>query len=159
MVKIHDTIEAFDGKTFSEIILATAADKTSDIRVFNHFNRVWNMDPTKETWALSVKCQYADKAPHIIRNIQDTLFDKYGPEICPFFADDKAVKEWVDVVNSNKNTQDEEDDWFEEEDDIEDLVKKGLMDPSLVGSRSTVGSQLGHRRHKLYQYNRQPRHS
>jgi hypothetical protein len=81
------------------------------------------MDPTKETWAISVKSQYADEAKHYICNLR---------EIDHFFSNERASKEWVEVINSSKIPQDDNDDWFDDKDDIEDLVKKGLIDPSFI---------------------------
>jgi predicted CopG family antitoxin len=132
MVNIHETIEAFEGKTFSDIILELTSSKDRDIRIFNHFKRAWNMDPSKETWDISVKNQYADEAIQYIQNARESLVDKYGSEIDYFFNKEGGSKEWVDAVNSNKQTQEDDEDWFEEEDDIDELVKKGLIDPAFV---------------------------
>jgi hypothetical protein len=132
MVNIHQTIEAFEGKTFSEIILETKSQKDENTRIFNHFKRAWNMDPSKETWDISVKNQYADEAIRYINNVRHELFNRFGPEIDHFFNKDEKSKEWVEVVNSTKQAQDEDDDWFEDEDDLDDLVKKGLIDPSFI---------------------------
>lgn len=64
---------------------------------------------------------------------RDYLFDKYGQETDKFFNNDRTSKEcWVEVVNSNKTQQEEEDNWFKEEDDIDDLVKKGLIEPAFL---------------------------
>lgn len=63
MVNIHQSIDAFEGKTFSEIVLQTTS-KDGKNRFFTHFNRTWNLDPTKESWAIAVKTQYADEATH-----------------------------------------------------------------------------------------------
>jgi hypothetical protein len=131
MVNIHQSIDAFEGKTFSEIVLQ-ATSKDGKNRFFTHFNRTWNLDPTKESWAIAVKTQYAEEATHYIRNVRDHLFDKYGPEVDHFFHKDSTSKEWVEAVNNNKSTQEDDDDWFEEDDDIDELVKKGLIDPSFI---------------------------
>lgn len=132
MVNIHQTIDAFEGKTFSEIVLETKSNKNTEIRIFNHFNRSWNMDPTKETWSLSVRNQLEDEAATIIRNCRDTLFDKYGHEIEKFFNNERKSNEWVEVVNSTKTTLDDDENWFEDDDDMDELVKKGLIDPAFI---------------------------
>jgi hypothetical protein len=132
MVNIHETIEVLEGKTFSEIILETTSRNDTTTRIFNHFKRAWNMDPSKESWDISVKNQFADEAIQYVHNVRDKLFDKYGPEIDYFFSREGGSKEWVEAVNSNKQTQDDDDDWFDDEDDNDELVKKGLIDPAFV---------------------------
>jgi hypothetical protein len=132
MVNIHQTIDSFDGKTFSDIILATMSNLDLNTRIFNHFNRLWNMDPTKATWVLSVRKQCEDEATTFIRNCHDYLFDKYGQEIEKFFSNERSSNTWAEVVNSKKITSEDNDNWFEDDDEMDDLVKKGLIDPAFI---------------------------
>jgi hypothetical protein len=60
------------------------------------------------------------------------MFDRYGPEINIFFADERKHQLWDEIVKNNKTNQDDEDDWFDEEDDIDELVKQGLIEPSFI---------------------------
>jgi hypothetical protein len=132
MVNIHQTIDAFEGKTFSEIVLATTSNRNKDVRIFTHFNRAWNMDPTKETWALSVQTQYEDEATNVLRNLREQLFELYGQEIQTFFTKEHVSTDWVDAVTNNKSSIDDDDNWFDDDDDMDELVKKGLIDPAFI---------------------------
>lgn len=131
LVNIHQSIDAFEGLTFSEIVLQSTTE--DDKRVFTHFNRVWSNDPSKEKWALSVKTQMYDSAIQTYNNLRDNLFDKYGPDINCFFNDSKVRTGWKDaVITGNTLAIDEDDDWFDDDDNIEDIVKKGLVDSTFL---------------------------
>jgi hypothetical protein len=129
-VNIHQTIDAFQGLTFSEIVLQTVNEE--DERVFSHFNRSWSNDPGKERWSLSVKPQIQDSAIKVFNDLRETLFDKYGSEITKFFLNPRRDTGWRDIVVSTNQYQDDEDDWFDEDDDIDDIVKKGLVDSNFI---------------------------
>jgi hypothetical protein len=73
---IHQTIEAFDGKTFAEVVLQSTDDDNK--RVFSHINRAWSNDPSKDRWALSIKSQSQDNAIQVYGKLKDSLIDKYG---------------------------------------------------------------------------------
>lgn len=132
LVNIHNSIVAFEGKTFAEVVMETTIENQGEVRVFNHFNRAWSMDHEAERWALSVKSNLVKEATNIVRNLKDNMFDKYGPEINIFFADERKHQTWDEIVKNNKTNQDDDDDWFDEEDDIDELVKQGLIEPSFI---------------------------
>ena len=133
VVNIHESIEAFGNKTFSEIVLEMA-DPDTGTRMFNHFNRAWSNDPRKEKWGLSVKPNMVHKAEQAIQHMKDTLFDAYGPEIDKFFEDYQMGLSYWDAAQGRPRNinQEDDDDWFEEEDDIDDLIKRGIVDTSFI---------------------------
>lgn len=143
---IYDTIEAFEGLTFSEIVLRFTDDTNN--RVFSHINRAWSNDPSKERWALSVKAHMYDEALRHYNNLYDHLYEVYGPAIKRFFQDNSTG--WVDAVKTPVQTiQDDEDDWFEDDDDIDEAIAKGVIDSTFLrffttkddeGDKSSVAS-------------------
>jgi hypothetical protein len=93
------------------------------------------MDPTKEMWAQSIENQCKDEATRYICDChEDTLFDQYSLEINKFFSNYRPLKEWVEVVNSNKNAQADNNHWVQEDDDILELVQKDLSNSHLCSS-------------------------
>jgi hypothetical protein len=129
-VNIHETVDAFHGLTFAEIILQLTNE--DDIRVFSHFNRAWSNDPGKERWALSIQSQMQESASKVYNNIRDTLHDIYGSEIDKFFLDARRDTGWRDIVVNTNQYKDDEDDWFDDEDDIDEVVKRGIIDSSFI---------------------------
>lgn len=123
---IYDTIEEFDGLTFAEIILQMTNNENQ--RVFSHINRSWSQDPSKERWAISVKSLKADSATRIVNNLHDTLLDRFGPSVNQFFT--KNTNHWAEVVKIQP--QDNKDNWFDDDDDIDEVINKGLVDSTLL---------------------------
>lgn len=127
-VNIYDTIDAFEGLSFAEIVLQSTNEENQ--RVFSHLNRAWSNYPSKECWAISVKTQMYDEAIRVHNNIRDDLTDIYGAAINHFFRD--VNNGWLNAVKSSVTPHDDEDDWFEDDDDIDDVVKKGLVDSTFL---------------------------
>jgi hypothetical protein len=130
LINIHQSIEAFRGMTFAEIVLLSTNE--DDQRVFSHFNRAWSIDPSKERWAISVKIQMNESASKIFNNLKDDLYDKYGPEIESFFQDSRSTTSWSDAARSKYVSQEDEDDWFDDDDDIDKVVSKGFVDSTFL---------------------------
>jgi hypothetical protein len=126
---IYDTIEEFEGLTFSEIVMKLT--NHDNIRVFSHVNRAWTNNPSTERWSISVKAHMYDDAMRVYNNLKDELLEVYGPAINQFFHDTNTG--WLDAVKNPVQTQpDDEDDWFEDDDDIDDVVKRGLVDSTFL---------------------------
>jgi hypothetical protein len=130
MTNIHDTVEEFGGKTFSEVVLEFVNE--GGARIFQHFNRAWNSDPTQERWALSIKPQCIDEAEQAIRNMKDNLFDIYGPKVNKFFSINSDTRSWTNIVANSRNNNEDDDDWFEDDDDIDELIKQGIVDTTFI---------------------------
>lgn len=128
-VNIYDTIDAFNGLTFSEIVLkSTNEDNTW---IFSHINRAWSNEPSKERWAISVKSHMAEEAILIYNNLRDNLYETYGSDINQFFHDQSTGL--LDVVKTSVPLQqDDEDDWFDDDDDIDAVVRSGLVDSTFL---------------------------
>jgi hypothetical protein len=129
-VNIHQSIEEFEGLSFAEIVLQSTDNNNQ--RVFSHINRVWSSDPSKEKWALSVRNYMAEEASQVYKNLQDTLFDKYGPNVNMFFDNKQTSSTWRDAALGKLQTQEEDDDWFDDDDDIDEVVKKGIVDSTFL---------------------------
>lgn len=129
MVNIHKQMESFDGKSFSEIILEMTDNSGS--RIFQHFNRVWSNDPSQQRWSISIKPHLCDQAQTILRDIKAVLEEKYGSEINQFFREER-VSQWLEAVTRRNVVQDDEDDWFDDEDDVDEMIKKGLVDSTFL---------------------------
>jgi hypothetical protein len=130
MVNIHDSIAEFEGKTFAEVVLE--CENESGSRLFSHFNRAWNNDPSQERWALSIKPNCIEDAEHAIKNLRENLFDVYGPEVNRFFNQSTENRSWTTIVSNSRNNKDEDDDWFEDDDDIDELIKQGIVDTTFI---------------------------
>jgi hypothetical protein len=131
MTNIHQSMEAFNGNTFAEIVLSST-DKNNQ-RVFSHFNRAWSNNPGKERWALSVKPQMNESASKVFNNLKDELYDKYGPDINYFFQDTRTTSTaWSEAVRSKYASQEDEDDWFDDDDDIDEVVRQGFVDSTFL---------------------------
>jgi hypothetical protein len=130
MKDIYKSIKAFGHKTFAEIVLGL--EHINGNRVFTHFNRAWSSDPRKQQWSLSVRSHLLTSARDILDNMQVMLCDKYGDEVNQFFAAIHIHDGWADGANRNMMGQDDEDDWFDDEDDIEEMVRKGIVDSSFL---------------------------
>ena len=76
---IHNTIDAFEGKTFAEVILGVSCN--SGKRVFAHVNHAWSNDPSQQKWSLSVQFHMLSDARKVLNNIQEMLYDQYGDDI------------------------------------------------------------------------------
>jgi len=74
------------------------------------------------------------KAEQTIQQMKEILFDNYGPEINVFFDDEQTRMSYWDAVQGKPKqvSQEDDDDWFEDEDDIDELVKKGIVDTSFI---------------------------
>jgi hypothetical protein len=107
IINIHKSIEAFEGKTFAELVLEIKDDEGA--RSFKHFKRAWSIDPGKERWALSVYQNSVTKAQMVLNNLNDDLYDKYGSAIEQFFLDPDISKKWRDVVKSHPQADEEDD--------------------------------------------------
>ena len=129
MVNINQSIDAFNGATFAEIVLASTNEENQ--RVFAHFTRAWSRDPSKGRWGISVRGHLQDDAFKVINNLKDDLYDKYGQEIELFFNDTHSNTSWKDAVTKSQ-AQEDEDEWFDDDDDIEDMVKKGFVDSTFL---------------------------
>jgi hypothetical protein len=75
-MNIYQTIDAFEGKTFAEVVLQLVDNENN--KVLTHINRAWSNEPSKERWSLSIKSQLQDSAIRVYRNLKDTLTDNYG---------------------------------------------------------------------------------
>jgi hypothetical protein len=58
LVNIHNSIDAFEGKTFAEIVMETTVENQGKARVFNHFNRAWSMNPEAERWGIVSETEF-----------------------------------------------------------------------------------------------------
>lgn len=72
-------------------------------------------------------------AQQTLNNIKDTLphQESYGDVINEFFNSTRTDEYtgWADIVNCN-NKQEDDDDWFDDEDNIDKMVKKGVVGSS-----------------------------
>lgn len=130
MTNIYQTIEAFQGKTFAEIILDQKND--SGDRIFTHFNRGWSSDPSKERWQLATRMNTREDGKKILNNIKDVMYDKFGQDVNQFFTLEDESNSWKHIVASKRNVADDDDDWFDDDEDIEELVKQGIVDSSFL---------------------------
>jgi hypothetical protein len=131
MQDINSSIEVFGDKTFAEIVLDLRDEEGN--RVFSHFNRAWSTDPSKKKWSLSVRSNLLTSTRAILDNIQDTLCTIYRNEVNQFFETNHTSDGWAEVVGRYKQQeQEDEDNWFEDDDDIDDMVKTGLVDSSFI---------------------------
>jgi hypothetical protein len=130
VTNIHDTIPAFENRTFSDVVLGI--QDTEGNRIFNHFNRAWSNNPSEEKWSIAVKPHLISNARNIIDNLRDTLIEKYGSEVNQFFKDDKVRPSWAMAITQNTKTPEDDDDWFDDDDDIADMVSKGIVDSSFL---------------------------
>lgn len=130
MTNIHQTLDAFDGLTFAEIVLQST--NKDNKRVFSHFNRVWSNDPSNKRWALSVKNHMQEEATTVLENLKDELYDRYGPDIEQFFNDRRTSQNWKAAITGKQLQQDEEDDWFDDDEDIDEVVKNGIVDSTFL---------------------------
>jgi hypothetical protein len=130
-MNIHQTIDAFEGKTFAEVVLQSVDDGNK--KVFTHINRAWSNVPSEEKWSLSIKSQLQDSAMRVYGNLKDRLTDKYGQDIERFFFKDRSQNSgWRDALMNTTQTQEDDDDWFDDDEEIEEVVKKGLIDSTFL---------------------------
>lgn len=129
---IHDSIDNFQGKTFADIVLELT-NQDDGFRYFTHFNRAWSPDITNQRWNLSVRGHLFEKARMILADIKETLVDKYGIEVEKFFIDEKTTRQtWTNIVTAGTN-QDDDDNWFDDDEDyIEIMIEKGIVDSSFL---------------------------
>jgi hypothetical protein len=131
MQDIDRSSEAFGDKTFAEVVLSLKDDEGN--RVFTHFNREWSNDPSKQKWSLSIRTNMLTRAKVILDNIQDTLCALYGDEVNQFFGVVHTPEGWAEVAGRYKQQEQEDDEnWFDDEDDIDDMVEKGIIDSSFL---------------------------
>jgi len=128
---IHDTIESFQGKAFSEIILELSNEDEGS-RYFTHFNRAWSADPMIQCWQLSVRSHLFTEARTVMGNIKEYLVDVYGIEVEHFFSEEKNMDQpWMRALTSG--TQDDDENWFDEDEDyVEIMIEKGIVDSSFL---------------------------
>lgn len=129
-VNIHQTIPIFEDRTFSDIVLEL--QDSDGNRLFNHFNRAWSNIPSEEKWSLSVKPHLVDYARLAINNLRNTLTEKYGSQVEQFFKEDNERPSWARAITRTLQPPEDDDDWFDEEDDIADMVSKGIVDSSFL---------------------------
>jgi hypothetical protein len=97
------------------------------------------MNPSMQRWNLSIKSHLISDARSIIVNLKDSLMDTYGPEIEHFFIRDQTDnKPWRSALVNN--VQEEEDNWFDdEENEIEIMIEKGLLDSEFLSYLQSKG--------------------
>lgn len=131
-INIHDTIEAFQGKTFSDIILGLT-NEADGSRYFTHFNRSWSPNAMNQKWDLSIKSHLYEEARRLMANVRDDLNEKYGEAIDNFFAKDTFTERaWIKALKTGQS-QDDDENWFDDEDDYIDLmIEKGIVDSAFL---------------------------
>jgi len=112
-INIHDTIEAFQGQTFLDIILGLT-NEADGFRYYNHFNRSWSPNAIIKKWDLSIKNHLYGEARRVLANIRDDLSEKYGEAIDHFFIKDTFKEQpWIKALKTGQNLDDDEN-WFDE---------------------------------------------
>ena len=126
---IGDTIKAFNGKSFQEIIMDIDSTKKPGLKLFRHFKYVWTPDPKKVKWALSVHNVMKGEAEEKLRNLQEDFQKLYGDEVNIFFQAEQKRSMYASKGKPLKFNldQDDEDDWFKSDNDILSIQEKLIM--------------------------------
>jgi hypothetical protein len=64
--------------------------------------------------------------------LRNTLTEKYGSQVEQFFKEDNERPSWARAITRTLQPPEDDDDWFDEEDDIADMVSKGIVDSSFL---------------------------
>ena len=119
---IYESIEKFNGKSFQEIIMQIESKEVQGLRLFRHFNHVWDREPSKRKWAISTHTKLHEEAIAKINGLKSELENKYGKEVSKFF-EEAAPRRSFYADRGKTIEEEEEDDWFKDSDIISEKEK------------------------------------
>ena len=122
---ITGTIPAFKGKSFEEIVMETTNGDGK--KMFRHFKKVWNPDPRKKEWTLSVHTKYFEEAIKASTNLETKLKQQYGDEVDQFLYK-KPTQDTRGYGSKAPNNNDDDDEWFTDNDIISEYEKEFLIE-------------------------------
>ena len=114
---IYDSIESFGGKTFQEMIMQIESKEVQGLKLFRHFNHVWDRDPSLRKWAISTHTRLHEEAINKIKTIKDEFVRSHGTIAEKFFREERTKRSYYADKGKSKEEEDE-DDWFKDSDII-----------------------------------------
>ena len=122
---ITETIPAFEGKSFEEIVMETTNDEGK--KMFRHFKKSWTPDPKKQEWTLSVHTKYLTEALKHSIELRQRLTQKYGEDIKKFLHSQQP-KDTRGYGGKASNDNEDDEDWFTDNDIISEYEKEFLIE-------------------------------
>ena len=119
---IYESDKKFGGKTFQEIIMEIESKEVQGLKLFRHFNHVWDRDPERRKWAISTHTKLHVEAIEKIKGLKMELEEKYGNGINRFFEEERKRKDFY-ADRGKSIEEEEEDDWFKDSEIISDKEK------------------------------------
>ena len=122
-INVHDTIPAFEGRTFEEIVISMQNEKGKHL--FRHFKKAWNKDPLQDYWNISVHTKMLEEATVAFSQLIPALVEQYGDEMDKFIRTAGTVRRRAGRYNTQSN---EEDEWFNTSDFMNDEEKEFIFE-------------------------------
>ena len=109
-INVHDTIPAFEGRTFEEIVISMQNEKGQHL--IRRFKKAWNKDPLQDYWNILV---------HTKSQLIPALVEQYGEDMDKFTRTAGTVRRRAGRYTSQSN---EEDEWFDTSDFMNEEEKE-----------------------------------
>ena len=126
MKDINDTIDAFEGKSFQEVVLETQSENIEGTPLFRLFKIKWTPNPDVIEWVLSVHPKLRGEASKAVDEMKEKMIKQCGEEVNKFFKQEASNGRSQGQTPNNDADDDEE--WFSKGSDSLILKSKGILE-------------------------------